>query len=129
MFMNTSSCRFDPKAPAGKHIWDTSATKWNGNLYGPRNGVDKELPFPKYPECERFDQRMFGKPTMSCSANKDVGFVSPVPEKPADYVPTLLSTSVIEGDDSDMEEPSECVDFDSDSWLCTLLRCIILSPI
>jgi hypothetical protein len=69
---------------------------------------------------------MFGKPSMNCSANKDVGFVSPAPDKPADYVPTVLSASVIEGDDSDMEEQSDCVDFDS--WFCTLLRFIILSP-
>ncbi len=63
---------------------------------------------------------------MTFSANKDVGFVSPAPVKPADYAPTVLSASVIEGDDSDMEEQTDCVDFDSDSWFCALLRCIVL---
>jgi hypothetical protein len=126
--MSTLPCSFNAKALVGKHDWDTGKTKWNGNLYGPRNGVDKELSFPKHPECERFDQRMFGKPTMSCSANKDVGYVSPAPVKPAGYVPTVLSISVIDSDDSDMEEQSECVDFDSDSWFCTLLRCFTLLP-
>ncbi len=71
---------------------------------------------------------MFGEPSMAKPENYDVGFVSPAPVRPADYVPTVLSTSMIEGDDdSDMEEQTDCVDFDSD-WQCTLLRRILSPP-
>ena len=128
VLMSISPYRFKKTQPVGEHAWDAKITKWNGNLYGKRNGVKVDLSFPKHPECESFDARMFGEPSMSSAENKDVGFVSSAPDRPADYVSTVLSTSMIEGDDdSDMEEQTDCVDFDSD-WQCTLLRRILLPP-
>jgi hypothetical protein len=125
--MRISPYRFKTTQPHKEHEWDSDTKKWNGNLYGERNGVKGDLSFPKHPECETFDARMFGKPSMRNKENYDVGHVSPAPVRPADYVPTVLSTSMIEGDDSDMEEQTDCVDFDSD-WQCTLLRRILLPP-
>jgi len=112
--------RYNAKAAIDPNTWDTASTKWNGNLHGPRNAPNLEYSFPKYPECEKFDPIVFGRPNMKFSANKDPGFVTPEPEKPADYHPTVDFSA---GDAMGMSDGEEYEAIDFDSWDAGALSC------
>lgn len=100
--------------------WDSAATKWNGNLHGPRNAPELEYSFPKYPECEAFDPIVFGRPNMKNSENSTPGYRTPAPPKPADYHPTVYDSAGSAMDVSD-EEEYEAIDFDS--WDAGVFSC------
>jgi hypothetical protein len=101
--------RFDAKAAiyfVKDATWDSEGTKWNGNLHGERNAPKLEYSFPKYPQCESFDPIVFGRPNMQKSENKNPGFVTPEPRKPADYHPTVHFSA---GDAMDMSDQEQYV--------------------
>ena len=112
-------CRFDPKAPVGTdaHPWNTKTRKWNGNLHGTWKppGVDADLHFPLHPECETWDELLFGSPNLGngCEENYTAGETTPPPRKPEGYTPTAVAALSAGGDGmvSDQEE-YYAMDFD-----------------
>jgi hypothetical protein len=112
-------CRFDPKGPVGKeaHPWNTATRKWNGNLHGTWKppGVDADLHFPLHPECETWDELLFGSPNLGngCEENYNAGVTTPPPPKPEGYTPTAVAALSAGGDGmvSDQEE-YYAMDFD-----------------
>jgi hypothetical protein len=112
-------CRFDPKAPVGTeaHPWNTKARKWNGNLHGTWKppGADADLHFPLHPECETWDELLFGSPNMGNGneENFTAGVTTPLPPKPKGYTPTVVAILSAGGDGmaSDQEE-YYAMDFD-----------------
>jgi hypothetical protein len=71
------------------------------------------LHFPLHPECETWDELIFGSPNMTCKENYNEGETTAPEPKPAGYTPTVFVTRSASGDGmASDQEPYDAMDFD-----------------